>query len=155
MTKTGKLEAENAKLKEIIEFYKAELALCYKNGNRYMNSNHIHKLNVLESELSAIQSVIPQEEEDKRKTLITDYHKKIRELILEESKKGNVVFASFDGLSLMKLEDIINQPIDGLLYDLNRDVATVLTCIDDPKWVNDYAVCSVITALHKKAFPDL
>ena len=45
------------------------------------------------------------------------------------------------------LEELIAQPTQGLLYDLNRDSATVLTFIDDPKWVNDYAVGLVITRL--------
>ena len=47
------------------------------------------------------------------------------------------------------LEEIIKQPTEGLLYDLNRDRATVLTLMDDPKWVNDFAVGLVITKLKK------
>ena len=78
--------------------------------------------------------------------------KELRDIILDESKKGNVVYSSFEGLMMVKLDDIIKQPVEGLLYDLNRDVATILTFINDPKWVNDYAVCSVITALHRMAF---
>jgi hypothetical protein len=94
------------------------------------------------------------EVEESKDTLITDEQKHIRDIVLEESKKGNVVYASFEGLITIPLDDIIKQPIEGLLYDLNRDVATVLTFINDPKWVNDYAVCSVITRLHKIAFDD-
>jgi hypothetical protein len=45
---------------------------------------------------------------------------------------------------------IFHQPTDGLLYDLNRDEATVLILIDDPKWINDYAVCKVIRTLKKR-----
>jgi hypothetical protein len=36
------------------------------------------------------------------------------------------------------------------IYDLNRDEATVLILIDDPKWINDYAVCKVIRTLKKR-----
>ena len=74
----------------------------------------------------------------------------IKELILEESKKGNVIISSFEGLAKMKLSEIVDQPVEGLLYDLNRDPATILTFIKDPKWVNDYACMQVIQFLHEK-----
>ena len=72
---------------------------------------------------------------------------KIRDLVLQKEKEGNVVFATFDGLMEAELEKFIEQPTEGLLYDLNRDRATVLTLIDDPKWVNDFAVGLVIKKL--------
>jgi hypothetical protein len=88
MTKTEKLELENAKLKELVALYSE----CLSSSAHFL---HIHNYNEseenikkgkrLREKLFIIQSVIPQEEEDKRKTLITDYHKKIRDLILEES----------------------------------------------------------------------
>lgn len=74
----------------------------------------------------------------------------IKEKILEEYKKGNIVVSGFDGLSVMKLEDIIKQPVDGLLYDLNRGEAVVLTFLPDPKWINDYASSQVIRQLKKR-----
>jgi len=37
-----------------------------------------------------------------------------------------------------------------MLYDLNRNEAVVLTFLDDPKWVNDYAVCKVIRAMKNR-----
>ena len=69
--------------------------------------------------------------------------------VLEEYEKGNVVFMTVDGLIVSPLKDFITQPIDGLLYDLNRDKMTVLSFLDDPKWVNDYAVMMVITELKR------
>jgi hypothetical protein len=33
---------------------------------------------------------------------------------------------------------------------LNRDEATILTFIDDPKWINDFAAAKVIRALKDK-----
>ena len=72
----------------------------------------------------------------------------IKELILDESKKGNVIISTFEGLAKMKISEIVKQPVEGLLYDLNRDPATILTFIKDPKWVNDYASMQVITYLH-------
>ena len=72
---------------------------------------------------------------------------KLKDMILDEYKKGNIVVSTFDGLKVMPLKDIVVQPTDGLLYDLNRDEATILTFIDDPKWVNDYACAAVIREL--------
>ena len=71
----------------------------------------------------------------------------LRDYILHKEKEGIVVFNTAEGLHEMKLEDLINQPTDGLLYDLNRDRATVLTWIEDQKWVNDFAVYQVIKKL--------
>jgi len=75
---------------------------------------------------------------------------KIKDKILKEYKNGNIVVAGIGGLQCMSLNEFIKQPIEGMLYDLNRDEATVLTFINDPKWVNDYAVCQVIRALKKR-----
>lgn len=72
------------------------------------------------------------------------------DIILDEYKKGNVVFASAIGLETTPLDEFIKQPTDGLLYDLNRSEAVVLTFIEDPKWVNDFAVCKVIRALKNR-----
>jgi len=74
----------------------------------------------------------------------------IRDKILGEYKKGNIIVAGIEGLQCMPLKEIIKQPVDGLLYDLNRDEATILTFIEDPKWVNDYAASQVIRALKNR-----
>ena len=74
----------------------------------------------------------------------------IKELILEEEKNGFLVIAGFEGLQKAKLSEIVKQPVEGLLYDLNRDPVTILTFINDPKWVNDYASMQVIRLLHNK-----
>lgn len=74
----------------------------------------------------------------------------LKDKILEEYKNGNVVIATPEGLQGTKLSELIKQPTDGLLYDLNRNESVVLTFIDDPKWVNDYAVCQVIRSLKSK-----
>jgi len=73
--------------------------------------------------------------------------KKLQDTILEEAKKGNVVFSTLEGYAVCNLEEFIKQPIVGLLYDLNRLPEVVLTFIEDPKWVNDYAVYLVIKRL--------
>jgi hypothetical protein len=72
---------------------------------------------------------------------------KFRDMVLEQAKQGNVVFMGIEGPIVVKLDDFIKQPIGGLLYDLNRLPEVVLMFIDDPKWVNDYAVYLVIKRL--------
>ena len=74
----------------------------------------------------------------------------LQEMILEEAAQGNVVFSTIEGYAVSGLDEFIAQPIDGLLYDLNRSPEVVLTFIDDPKWVNDYAVYLVIKRLKEK-----
>ncbi len=71
----------------------------------------------------------------------------LKDKILQEYDKGNIVVATGHGLSVANISEFIKQPTIGMLYDLNRGEETVLTFIDDPKWINDYAVCKVITAL--------
>lgn len=72
----------------------------------------------------------------------------IKKIVLEEEKKGNVVFMTFDGLMGASLEEIVKQPVEGLLYDLNRDKVTILTFINKEKWINDYALSLVVAKLH-------
>ena len=75
--------------------------------------------------------------------------KKLKDLILQKETEGKIVFMTAEGPHEADLEQFINQPTEGLLYDLNRDRCTVLAFIDDPnmKWVNDFAVNLVITKL--------
>jgi len=74
----------------------------------------------------------------------------LKDKILDEYKNGYVLTATPEGLQRTNLEEFLKQPIEGLLYDLNRSEEVVLTFIDDPKWINDYAVCKVIRALKSR-----
>ena len=76
--------------------------------------------------------------------------KTIKDEILNERTKGNVVINCNGELQVHDIEKLVNQPVGGLLYDLNRDEATILTWIDDPKWINDYACAMVIRYLMNK-----
>ena len=71
----------------------------------------------------------------------------IKEKVLAEYKKGNIVVSTFEGIISMSLKDCLKQPAEGLLYDLNRDTGTILTFLDDPKWINDYALTRVLIEL--------
>lgn len=72
---------------------------------------------------------------------------KFRDLLLKKAKEGKVIFMTIEGPMEANLEEFIKQPTEGILYDLNRDRATVLTFLDDPKWINDFAVGLVIGKL--------
>lgn len=78
----------------------------------------------------------------------------LKELVLQKAKEGKVVSMTIDGPMSADLEEFVKQPAEGILYDLNRDKVTVLTFIDDVKWVNDFAVALVIEEL-KSQITDL
>ena len=74
----------------------------------------------------------------------------IKDKVLAEWGKGNLVYADIEGLKSIKFEDFIKQPLDGMLYDINRNLATILTFIDDPKWVNDFALTKLLEYYYNK-----
>lgn len=74
----------------------------------------------------------------------------IKKLVLEEEKKGNIVYNTPFGLYSAELDTFLSQSTEGMLYDLNRDFGTILTQIDDVKWVNDYALSKVVIELKKR-----
>ena len=74
----------------------------------------------------------------------------IKEYVLDQEKQGKVVVMTIEGFAECSLDGIIKQPTEGLLYDLNRHKTTILTFIEDRKWVNDYACMLVIEKLKSK-----
>lgn len=74
-----------------------------------------------------------------------------KELIREQEKAGKVVYSSCEGLFAVNIEDLCSQPVDGLLYDLNRNEVTTYA-LNNERAINDIAVAKVIRYLHKKAF---
>lgn len=68
----------------------------------------------------------------------------IRDKVLAEWNKGNLVYADIEGLKSIKFEDFVKQPLEGMLYDINRCLPVVLTYIEDPKWVNDFALTKLL-----------
>ena len=71
----------------------------------------------------------------------------IKQLVLDKREEGKVVFTTLDGYASADVSKFIKQPTDGILYHLNRLEEVALTFIDDPKWVNDFAVALTIRAL--------
>lgn len=74
----------------------------------------------------------------------------IRDNVLAEWDKGNLVYADIEGLKSIKFEEFIKQSLEGMLYDINRETATILTFLDDPKWVNDFALTKLLEYYYNK-----
>lgn len=83
-------------------------------------------------------------------------HTTFADAVLDDEKNGNVTIATIDGFLTYKLDPFIDQPTDGLLYDLNINKATLLTMLGqkDQKeallWVNRYAAMRVIERLKQQ-----
>lgn len=60
-------------------------------------------------------------------------------IVMDEEKKGFIVYRTIEGLEKQELSDFVRQPIEGQLYDINRDIATCLAFIDEPMGVNNFA----------------
>jgi len=102
---------------------------------------------ILKSEYKSLLQSLQEQEEKKE----PDKDKKeMRDFILSEYEKGNIVFATVDGLCTVPIDEFLKQPEEGILYDLNRSEMVVLAFIDDPKWVNDYAMCKIVRKLLAK-----
>lgn len=71
----------------------------------------------------------------------------LRDKILAERAKGNLVYAHIEGYSVVSVDDFVKQPVDGILYDLNRGEEVSLSFITEQKWVNDFAVALTIRKL--------
>lgn len=82
---------------------------------------------------------------------VSESAKKLKDLIVKEYKEGYVIVADFNGLSKIKMSDLLEQPLDGILYDINRNEATIMTFLPDLKWINDYASMAIIKELYERA----
>src|SRR3990167_5457696 len=82
------------------------------------------------------------------KAVVRAAREKLRAHILSERDIGNIVFHGLPGqLMGAELDQFVEQPVDGILYDLNRSEEISLKFLNDPKWVNDFAVALVIRKL--------
>lgn len=79
-------------------------------------------------------------------------NKEILDKIRELKKVNTIVFMTEEGLMTCDIEKIISQPIEGLLYDLNRDEATLSTMANSKslRWVNDMALVNVLKFIYNE-----
>lgn len=74
----------------------------------------------------------------------------------DDERNGHVTVVTIDGLKTYELDAFVSQPIEGLLYDLNIDKATLMTMLsqDDGHaallWVNRHAAMQVIERLKQQ-----
>lgn len=76
--------------------------------------------------------------------------KELIELLEKNIQAGRVTFENEAGLMSASIDKFITQSAESMLYDLNRDMATCVTFIDKPTWINNFACCVVIKALKKR-----
>lgn len=73
--------------------------------------------------------------------------------ILELKKENKVSYMTIDGLSSQDIDKFFSQGLDGILYDLNRDKATLFNMANTSKnqrWVNDLGLVHVFEYLYNK-----
>jgi hypothetical protein len=78
---------------------------------------------------------------------MTDEITQLKNTVKDEWKKNNICFMTFEGLAVSNIDEFIKQPVDGILYDLNRDEPTTLSSAEhgnNDRWVNDFAVAKTI-----------
>lgn len=66
----------------------------------------------------------------------------------KDLKDDEIIIQTIEGVFIVRIPDLLNQPIEGVLYDLNRDEATTYA-IEDERMINDIAVAKIIRYLHK------
>lgn len=75
-----------------------------------------------------------------------DILKKIQYL----QKSDFISYATYDGIMTQDIHTFLKQPIDGILYDLNRDKATTIALAKDEKssighrWMNGLLLPSLL-----------
>lgn len=74
-----------------------------------------------------------------------------RKCIEDNAKRGRVVLHTPEGIVSCDMEALVKQPVEGLLYDLNRNELTTYT-LNNERAVNDIAVAKVIRYLHGKVY---
>ncbi len=74
-------------------------------------------------------------------------HEEMKDRVLAERDKGNILVLGIEGPMTMPLDSFVEQPADGILYDLNRGEEVALTFMAQRKWVNDFAVALTIRKL--------
>lgn len=73
--------------------------------------------------------------------------------ILTNQKNNAVIIMTVDGLMGSSVDDLLNQPAEGVLYDLNRDYASLMALANKGKnqrWINDMALSFTFTKLYEK-----
>lgn len=73
----------------------------------------------------------------------------LRDKVLAD-RATNIYYCTFEGVHSVNIHQFTEQPLEGMLYDINRDEATILANLDDPKWLNDYALTRLLKYYYNK-----
>jgi len=74
----------------------------------------------------------------------------LNEIIKQAEAENKICFMDYDGnLHSCNIKDFMKQPLDGMLYDLNRSPEVLMT-IMDLKFVNDYGMMLLVRELYKE-----
>lgn len=77
--------------------------------------------------------------------------KEIEKLLRDKKQEGCICVNTIEGILSYPLKEFVKQPIDGILYDLNRDESTCMAFIyDDVSWINNFACALVIRELKEQ-----
>jgi hypothetical protein len=72
----------------------------------------------------------------------------LKDFIVQKEKENKIIVNSPEGLKEATINEFIKQPLEGILYDLNRLPEVILSTAKDNRfWVNDYAMMVVVKRL--------
>lgn len=74
----------------------------------------------------------------------------IKDAILREWEKGNIVFETIDGLMVQKFSGFLEQPLAGQLYDLNRNYSVITTFLGESPWNNEFGMLKLVEYYHDR-----
>lgn len=68
---------------------------------------------------------------------------------IRELPDDKVAIATIEGIAVCGISELLSQPVEGLLYDLNRDMATNYARLNDGdmRAINDIAISKILTRI--------
>lgn len=70
----------------------------------------------------------------------------VRSIMQKCNEEGKIMFFNDEGICTQSYESFVSQPAEGVLYDLNRDIASSLTFFSE-RTINDIGAAMVIKKL--------
>lgn len=104
------------------------------------------------------ESKIYETEEDAQKAAQEEMRLKekaqLTESVFDSFSKGNIVFINEEGFFQSPIEEFVKQPLEGMLYDLNRNEAVIRADANEDKgwrWVHDLSLIKLLEYYYNKA----
>jgi hypothetical protein len=81
--------------------------------------------------------------------------KELVDKVLKSIEEGNIVFINEEGFFQSPIEEFVKQPLEGMLYDLNRNEAVIRAdaAREDTgwRWVHDLSLIKLLEYYYNKA----